>query len=201
MRKMRYNVSITLAVLGLAALAACSKPAAPAGDAASSGAAAVSGSPAAAVANGGLADLGQGLKTGAWQMTANVPGMGQPMVTKMCLDAGLSNKFEKLGSSNSAKMDCSTQKASRMGNTIDVVSTCKSDGMTINTKMHMELTGDSSYHQTVEQSYDPPMMKPMTTTVDGKYLGDCGDMKPGDMVMPGGVKINMNDVAAKAKKP
>lgn len=199
MRKMRYNVSITLAVLGLAALAACSKPAAPAGDAASGGASAVAGSPAAAVATTGGSDLGQGLKTGAWQMTADMPGMG-PMVTKVCLDANLSSHFEKMGNSNAAKMDCTTQKASRLGNVIDVQSTCKSDGMTVNTKMHMELTGDNSYHQTIEQSYDPPMMKPMTTTIEGKYLGDCGDMKAGDMVMPGGVKLNMNDLAAKAKK-
>lgn len=106
-----------------------------------------------------------------------------------------------MANSNAAKMDCSTQSASRVGNVIDVQSACKTEGMTIRTKMHMEIAGDNSYHQTVEQSYDPPMMKPMTSTIDGKYLGDCGDMKPGDMVMPGGIKINMNDVAAKAKKP
>jgi hypothetical protein len=132
-------------------------------------------------------------------MTSHVPGMTQPMVSKMCLDAGLTKKFAEMGSSNSAKLDCTTTKTSRLGNNIDVESVCKQQGMTINSKMHMELT-DNGYHQTIEQSYDPPAMKPMTTTVDGKYLGDCGDMKPGDMVMPGGIKINMYDVAAKAKK-
>ncbi len=197
MRKVRYDVCITLAVLGLTALTACSKPAAPAGEGASS-AAAASGTPAAATA-GGSADLGQGLKPGGWEMTSHIPGMSQPMVTKMCLDASLSTDFAKLGSSNPGKLDCTTTRTSRLGNNIDVDSVCKSQGMTINSKMHMELT-DAGYHQKIEQSYDPPAMKPTTVEVDGKYLGDCGDMKPGDMVMPGGIKINMHDVAAKAKK-
>lgn len=193
MRKVRYDVCITLAVLGLAGLVACSKPAATGGNASS-------GAPAATTATtGGSADLGQGLKVGGWEMTSHIPGMSQPMVTKMCLDAGLSTEFAKLGSSNAAQLDCTTTKTSRLGNNIDVDSVCKHQGMTINSKMHMELT-DNGYHQTIEQSYDPPSMKPTTVEVDGKYLGDCGDMKPGDMVMPGGIKINMHDVAAKAKK-
>ncbi|HVZ29657.1 MAG TPA: DUF3617 family protein [Asticcacaulis sp.] len=201
MRKLRYNVSMTLVVLGLSALAACSKPAAPAGDAASSGAAAASGTPAAATVKGGsVADLGQGLKTGVWELTTHAAGSPRAMVAKMCIDTAMSTQFAKLGSSMAAQMDCTTTKASRSGNVIDTESVCKEKGRTIKTQMHMELTADG-YHQTMQSSYDPPSRPPVSAEVDGKYLGDCGDMKPGDMVLPGGIKINMNSGLAKAKTP
>ncbi len=195
MKKFAYAACVTLSLL---AVAACSKkPASADGD----GSAAA---PASAPAAGGgdvTAALGNGpgLKPGLWQTSVLVKGMTGAMTTKMCLDEGLSKKFQDMGTSNPGKMDCAPVTATRAGNVIDVDTQCKSDGITIDNKMHMELTGDDSYHQTVTQTTVPSMGDPTVTTVDGKFMGPCpADMKPGDLDTGMG-KINMYDVAAKAK--
>ncbi len=195
----RYWRSSVCVVLGALALTGCSKPAATGG--ASAGA---SETPAASVSDGksdvlSALQSGPGLKAGLWQMTTTVKGMTSGLVTKMCLDEGLTHKFASMGTSNPGKMACSPTAATRAGSVIDVTTVCKSDGLNITNKMHMEMAGDDAYHQTVTQSYDPPMAEATVSTIEGKFLGGCGDLKPGDMTMPGGVKINMYDVEAKAK--
>lgn len=192
MRKLLPGVCVTLA---FASLFACSKPSTPPADA-SAAAPAASGTPAVAAAGSGPA-----LKTGEWEVTTALPSkvanLGKDMVTKMCLDSELSSRFEKLGSSNPGKLDCAAQEVRHVGNVIDVDSTCKASGLTVHTKMHMEMTGDNAYHQTIQTSYDPPMGEPMTTEINGKWLGPCSaGMQPGDMILPGGRKINMNAIAA-----
>ncbi len=183
-------------ILALVALAACSKS--PASDSGGTSTAPAS-APAAAGGGDVTAALGNGpgLKPGLWQTTVNVKGMTSGMVSKMCLDEGLSKKFQDMGTSNPGKMDCAPVSATRNGNVIDVDTQCKSDGVTVDNKMHMELTGDDSYHQTVTQSYTPAMGDPTVTTIDGKFMGACpSDMKAGDIDMDG-VKVNMYDVEKK----
>ena len=183
-----------ICIVGALALSACSKPGAPAED---GGANTVA--PAAAPADP-TAELskGSGLKPGLWQMTTTVKGMTSGLETKMCLDEGLSHKFSEMGTSNPGKLDCSPTAATRSGDLIDVTTVCKTEGMTVTNQMHMELTGPDSYKQTVTQTYDPAMMPPTVSTIDGKYLGACpSDMKAGDMRLPGGRTINVHDRAAK----
>ena len=39
------------------------------------------------------------------------------------------------------------------------------------------------------------MPKDSTTTIEAKWLGACkADQKPGDIIMPGGMKINLKDM-------
>ncbi len=193
MNRIRSAISIAVSVL---ALAACSKAPPAAQDDATAGVA-----PAAAPAADVTAalDNGPGLKAGLWQTTVKVKGMTSGMVTKMCLDEGLSKKFSEMGTSNPGKMDCAPVSASRNGGVIDVTTKCTSEGLTVNNQMHMEMTGDDSYHQTVTQTYEPAMAEPTMSTMDGKYLGACtADMRPGDLIMGSGVKINMYDHKAKS---
>lgn len=203
MKKLPLNICISTVMLGaVLALSACNKPATPA-DGSTGAATPPADAPAPATSTDPLASIesGSGLKAGLWESTMNMPGMTSGMTTKMCLDEGLSKKFSQMGSSNPGKMDCAPVSGSRAGNVIDIDTQCKMEGRTANTKMHMELSGDgNSYHQTVETSFDPPMGAGSKVTVDGKYLGACpATMRAGDMEMMGGVKINMYDVAAKAK--
>lgn len=184
MKTLAYAACITLSLL---AVAACSKKSAD-GDGSAT-------APASAPAAGGdvtaVLGNGPGLKPGLWQTTVVTTAMAGSMTTRMCLDEGLSKKFQDMGTSNPGKMDCTPQSATRNGGVIDVTTICKSEGLTVTNKMHMELTGDDTYHQVVEQSYDPPMMKPTTSTIDGKFMGACpAGMNAGDLDL-GGVKINM----------
>ena len=41
----------------------------------------------------------------------------------------------------------------------------------------------------------PGELGQITVTMEAKWLGPCkGDQKPGDMILPGGMKINVNDM-------
>ncbi|MBW8882501.1 MAG: DUF3617 family protein [Asticcacaulis sp.] len=192
MKTFVVGMCMTMAVL---ALTGCSKKdgAEDGGDGPST---APADAPAAAPAPG--ADAGSGLKAGAWQMTTAVAGMPKGMVSTMCLDETLSKKFSELGSSVRGDMDCSNKSVSRTGNTIDIAATCKQADRTVDSKIHVEMQGENAYHQTVESTFDPPLMgkSSATTTVDGKWLGTCESqgLKPGDMVMPGGMKMNIADM-------
>ncbi|MBW8882103.1 MAG: DUF3617 family protein [Asticcacaulis sp.] len=192
MRNYAFGLCLVTAFL---ALSACSKS-----KTAEDGGATVE-APAAAPAEAdptAALNNGPGLKAGLGQMTTSVKGMTSGLVTKMCLDEGLSHKFGEMGTSNPGKLDCSPVSASRNGNVIDVTTVCKADQMSVNNQMHMEITGDGSYHQTVTQTYTPAMMEPTVSTIDGKYLGACpADMKAGDMALPGGRTINMYDHKAR----
>jgi hypothetical protein len=40
----------------------------------------------------------------------------------------------------------------------------------------------------------PEQLRDTTTRIDAKWLGDCkADQKPGDIMMPGGFKLNVKD--------
>ena len=64
---------------------------------------------------------------------------------------------------------------------------------------HSEITGDfdSAYTvKTTSHSEGGPAgtARTTTTTIEAKWLGACKpDQKPGDIVMPGGIKINIRD--------
>jgi hypothetical protein len=76
-------------------------------------------------------------------------------------------------------------------------SVCKVAGMSITS--HSETTGDfnSAYTvKSVSHSEGGPSGAPRdtTTTIEAKWLGACkADQKPGDIVMPGGFKMNVKD--------
>jgi hypothetical protein len=188
MNKLGIGICVSVAVL---ALAACGKKEA------TDGVTGETTAPADAPAAMTAAGTGPGLKAGLWEMTTKVDKMPQSITTKICLDEALTAKFTTdAGPMKQGNTNCSDQKVTRTGNVIDVTAVCKDGAQTIDTKVHMELTGDTAYKQTITATFDPPKdgMTDIATTVDGKWLGACSaDMKPGDMIMPGGMKINMAD--------
>ena len=188
MNKLGIGICVSVAVL---ALAACGKK--EAGDGAPGTAAAPADAPAAMA----TATPGLGLKAGLWEMATQVEGMPQTIVTKMCMDETLTASFTtKMGSLQQGDTKCSDQTVTRNGNTIDMTAVCVDGNQRINTKVHMEMKGDTGYHQTINATFDPPTQgrSAVSTSIDGKWLGACGaDMKPGDVVMPGGLKVNMYD--------
>ena len=148
--------------------------------------------------SGGTAGApGSGLKPGLWEMATKVDKVPQTITTKICLDEAMVTKFTtNSGPMHKGDTNCSDQKVTRNGRTVDVTAVCQDGASKIHTAVHMEMAGDTAYHQTIKATFDPPKdgMTDVTTSVDGKWLGACGaDMKPGDMVMPGGMKINMGD--------
>jgi hypothetical protein len=137
-------------------------------------------------------------KPGLWEVTINRSGGHIPSQTvQHCTDAttdkDMSGTFAPMTKDMCSKQDM--QKTSS-GMTID--STCNIGGMT--SVSHMEVTGDFNSAYTVkmtsQNSGGPAGMPHETaTTMEAKWLGACkADQKPGDMIMHGGIKMNIKDL-------
>ncbi len=140
-------------------------------------------------------------KPGLWEMTTSVTGMPTGLVSKLCMDKGLSNRMIEIGMKAPGNAQCTQSNVVKTEATVDIDSVCNMSGRKITSHIRMEMISDSAYHQTIVSTMEPPMGGDgkSITTVIGKRLGDCpADMKGGDMIVPGGVKLNMYDALNKA---
>ncbi|MCP9629803.1 DUF3617 domain-containing protein [Rhodopseudomonas palustris] len=137
-------------------------------------------------------------KPGLWELKMQRPGSaGDDVSMQHCTDETTDKKMtaavQPMATESCSKQDL--QKTAT-GYTNDTV--CKIAGMT--TTSHAEITGDFNSAYTVKvtsQNENPLPGVPKTTsmTLDGKWLGPCKDgQKPGDIVMPGGIKMNIADM-------
>lgn len=154
---------------------------------------------AAAIALAGQADLPK-RKAGLWEITMTIDGNKIPMPTaKMCVDAATDAEFYKMGAGMTQNA-CSKRDIRVNGNVVTVDSVCSFAGSrTSTTHATTTFAGDTAYRTEAKIHYEPPFMNKSDTAIaqDGKWVGACAaDMQPGDIVMPGGVKLNVKDVHA-----
>ncbi|MFT4075830.1 MAG: DUF3617 family protein [Asticcacaulis sp.] len=192
MTVLRLRTWVLMAALG--ALAGCSPSKAPDGQASASAEVA---KPAALA---GTSPILQ--KPGLWEISTEVQGLPKGIVSQLCVDEALSGRMAEIGLKGmNGNTHCSQKNVVRTGSTLDIDSVCEMIGHTVTSHIHMEMVGDSEYHQTVTATTTPPMTGDgkSTTRITGKRTGDCPtDMKGGDMVMPGGMKMNMYDAVSRA---
>jgi hypothetical protein len=137
-------------------------------------------------------------KAGLWEMKVLNTGSPAPdMTMQQCTDAS-TDKDMSTSFSPMAKDVCSKQDIQKTATGYVSDSVCGIGGMSI--KSHAEITGDFNSAYTVKstsQSTGGPAGVPRdsTTTIEAKWLGACKpDQKPGDIVMPGGFKMNIKDM-------
>jgi len=108
-------------------------------------------------------------------------------------DKEMSTTFSPLSKDLCSKQD--TQKTAT-GYVTD--SACKVGAMSITS--HSEITGDFNSGYTVKSTAHNEggpanVPRDSTTTIEAKWLGACKpDQKPGDIVLPSGVKMNVKDM-------
>ena len=133
-------------------------------------------------------------KAGLWEMKmvrtgGSVPDMTMQQCTDATTDKQMSTSFSP------GKETCSKQDIQKTATGYVTDSVCGVAGMTITS--HAEITGDFDSAYTVKvtsRSEGGPAGAPRdaTTTIEAKWLGACkGDQKAGDIVMPGGMKMNI----------
>src|SRR5262249_8942141 len=89
---------------------------------------------------------------------------------------------------------CSKHDVSRSGSTITIDSACKFGNMATTTHTVFEGDFDSAYTVKVSTSLDGGEKKNMT--MQAKWVGACKpNQNPGDIDMPGGMKMNILDMA------
>jgi hypothetical protein len=146
------------------------------------------------VALGASADQIPHRKPGLWQVTMAMPGLARPpTISKFCMDAQTESAMMGIGQS-AMKTMCSKSSLSVSGNVTTMDNVCKFGRSIQTTHSTTTFTGNSAYHTETHAHYVPPLFGKVdaTTTQDGKWIGACPtDMKPGDIVLPGGVKMHM----------
>jgi len=121
-----------------------------------------------------------------------------PPVMQHCIDAATDKLLqEKFGVGQEA---CSKHDVSRSGSTIVVDSTCKFGNMASTTHAVFEGDFDSAYTVKISTTLEGSVKKNMT--MQAKWLGPCKpDQKPGDVEMPGGMKMNILDMSKPGGTP
>lgn len=185
--------AILICGVALLALGACSKKT----ETAATGTAAPTNAPASASAPAGPLDM-PSRKAGLWEQTINTEKMHQTV--SMCLDADFDRKMKIWGNEARGKSKCTDEHINRrLDGGWDFHATCPmgETGGTVTSDGHA--TGDFGSHYTVDVtsttsgSSMPQANAVRKISIEANWKGPCPpDMKPGDMLMAGGVKINMS---------
>jgi hypothetical protein len=140
-------------------------------------------------------------KPGLWELRMTLEGRSLPPQTMQhCIDAATDKQMNALGN-DIGKGACSKQDVANVGGKIVFDSECQMGP--VKTKSHGEVTGsfDSAYTVKMTSTHAgapaPGLPAGGTTsmTIDAKWLGACkADQRPGDMILPGGMKMNVNDM-------
>ena len=137
-------------------------------------------------------------KAGLWEMKVVRSGSPTPEMTMQhCTDESTDKEMASSFSPASKEL-CSRQDIQKTATGYVSDSVCGVAGMSITS--HAEITGDFNSTYTVKStshSERGPAGAPRdsTTTVEAKWLGACKpDQKAGDIMMPGGMKMNVKDM-------
>ena len=133
-------------------------------------------------------------KAGLWEMKmARTGGSVQDVTMQHCTDASTDKQMST--SFSPGKETCSKQDVQKTATGFVSDSVCGVAGMTITS--HAEIVGDFNSAYTVKvtsRSEGGPanVARDTSTTIEAKWLGACkADQKAGDIVMPGGMKMNI----------
>jgi len=137
-------------------------------------------------------------KAGLWEMKMVRTGSPLPEMTMQhCTDATTDKQMSSAFSPMSKDV-CSRQDIQKTATGYMTDSVCSVGGTSVTS--HADITGDFNSAYTVKsttQSERAPAGLPRdsTMTIEAKWLGACkADQKPGDIMMPGGMKMNITDM-------
>jgi hypothetical protein len=134
-------------------------------------------------------------KPGLWEIKVSAGASMPPMTMQQCTDAS-TDKDMATSFSPMAKEMCSKQDMQKTATGLVIDSTCTVGGVA--SVSHTEINGDFNSGYTVKVSTKGAgNQQESVTMMDAKWLGACkADQKPGDIVMPGGMKMNIKDMQA-----
>src|SRR5207245_4442404 len=137
-------------------------------------------------------------KAGLWEMKVQRAGSPAPDMTMQHCTDETTDKEMSTSFSPMAKEMCSKQDIQKTATGYISDSVCGIAGMSITS--HAEITGDFNSAYTVKSTSHSErgptgVPRDSTTTIEAKWLGACkADQKAGDIMMPGGMKMNIKDM-------
>jgi hypothetical protein len=151
-----------------------------------------------------LADELPTRKAGLWELKMEFEGHRIPIQSmQQCTDAAADKQMTS-GFGNGSAEACPDRHITKSGGTITVDSVCDIAGAKVTS--HAVISGqfDSAYTVNVTTKREGGRPLPHVApggvshmTMQAKWLGPCAkDQRPGDVIMPGGMKINILDIGA-----
>jgi hypothetical protein len=140
------------------------------------------------------------LRPGLWEATTVSAGRPQrpPAVTRLCLDRQTQRRvLDQL--TFAMPLMCSRNELAMRGGRFVTDSSCRFGASTIEGRTETTFYRDTGYRMEVVGHVGPtgqfaPMQK---AVIDGRYAGSCPKgMKPGDMVLPNGLTLNLVQMSA-----
>ncbi|MDP1882619.1 MAG: DUF3617 family protein [Bradyrhizobium sp.] len=137
-------------------------------------------------------------KAGLWEMKMLRTGAPTPEMTMQHCTDETTDKAMSSAFSPASKDICSKQDIQKTATGYVTDSVCTVAGVTMTT--HSEIIGDFNSAYTVKatshsQGGSAAVPRDSSTVIEAKWLGACkADQKPGDIMMPGGLKMNIRDM-------
>jgi len=139
-------------------------------------------------------------KAGLWEMKMAMEGGAMPAsVMQHCVDAATDRQMQQMGATARTE-NCSKQDVRRSGAAITFESVCRLGNMTMSSQGTVTGSFDSGYTMKMTSKREggpavPGMPAETKMTIEAKWTGPCkGDQKPGDVIMPNGMKMNVGDL-------
>jgi hypothetical protein len=133
-------------------------------------------------------------KAGLWEMKVSGGGSIPEMKLQQCTDESTDRQMSTAFSPLSKEL-CSKKDVRKTANGYVMDSDCSVAGVSV--ASHSEIVGDFNSAYTVKSTSHGDAAAgrgDRVTAIDAKWLGACKpDQKPGDVVMPGGFKLNVKD--------
>jgi Protein of unknown function (DUF3617) len=136
-------------------------------------------------------------KAGLWEMTIMRNGSSSATTIQQCTDEA-SDKELVTTFSPMSKEVCSKKDVQKTAAGYVSDSVCGAAGVSITS--HADITGDFNSAYTIKskartQGGPAAIQGDHEMTVEAKWVGACkADQKPGDIIMPGGLKMNIHDL-------
>jgi hypothetical protein len=135
-------------------------------------------------------------KPGLWEMKVLRTGSPLPEMTMQHCTDETTDKQMSTAFSPLSKEICSRNDVVQTATGYATDSVCSVAGALMTS--HSDVTGDFNSAYTVKTTTHsergPAGVRDVTMAIEAKYLGDCKPgQKPGDIVMPGGFKLNIKD--------
>jgi hypothetical protein len=138
-------------------------------------------------------------KPGLWEIKMMMGGRETPLRNiQQCTDAE-TDALMTTNFSGATGNACNKPRITRSAGGFTVDSTCKIGGVATSTRAVFAGDFDSSYTMTVSGD---GAAGGQSLTMEAKWIGPCREgQKPGDIIMPGGIKLNVRSLASEAGGP
>jgi Protein of unknown function (DUF3617) len=138
-------------------------------------------------------------KPGLWEVKTTIQDSGRAVTVQQCIDAATDQMLQSSTGPFSAPL-CASREVQKSEGGMTIDSKCSFNGKPASAHAVVSGSFDSAYTMAVTaEGDDLPATK---MTMDGKWLGACAaDQQPGDVIMAGGVKVNIPELQKRALAP